>query len=255
MRHASREVITRDAQRLQPQRGARGHVPRLLGRGLRRLPHQGDWQPVPSHGLDEVCPPPLPPSRTKWTRLVHPSVLTGHVGDTSACPACPPFGAARAAGAQQARFAKLHLSPGWPQPRSSRRAAACAAGPLSARRSRFSTRLNSSRAILSPRPRCPPPPPSAHPARVVSLDQTRAHLPWGVPVAGSDGALPGLTITAADAHPLRRQDASRFTSSFKAQITEGVGSLPPPPAHLQAAHGAAVPGSRASVRRSSQWTI
>jgi len=171
------------------------------------------------------------------------------------CPACPPFGAARAAGAQQARFAKLHLSPGWPQPRSSRRAAACAAGPLSARRSRFSTRLNSSRAILSPRPRCPPPPPSAHPASVVSLDQTRAHLPWGVPVAGSDGALPGLTITAADAHPLRRQDASRFTSSFKAQITNGVGSLPPPPAHLQAAHGAAVPGSRASVRRSSQWTI
>jgi hypothetical protein len=25
-----------------------------------------------------VAPPP-PPSRTKWTRLVHPSVLTGHV--------------------------------------------------------------------------------------------------------------------------------------------------------------------------------
>ena len=24
-------------------------------------------------------PPPPPPSRTKWTRLVHPSVLTGHV--------------------------------------------------------------------------------------------------------------------------------------------------------------------------------
>ena len=24
-------------------------------------------------------PPPLPPSRTKWTRLVHPSILTGHV--------------------------------------------------------------------------------------------------------------------------------------------------------------------------------
>ena len=85
MRHASREVITRDAQRLQPQRGARGHVPRLLGRGLRRLPHQGDWQPVPSHGLDEVCPP-LPPSlpykvdtsrpslRTNWTRRRHVGV-------------------------------------------------------------------------------------------------------------------------------------------------------------------------------------
>jgi len=26
-----------------------------------------------------VLPPPPPPSRTKWTRLVHPSVLTGHV--------------------------------------------------------------------------------------------------------------------------------------------------------------------------------
>jgi hypothetical protein len=24
-------------------------------------------------------PPPPPPSRTNWTRLVHPSVLTGHV--------------------------------------------------------------------------------------------------------------------------------------------------------------------------------
>ena len=25
-----------------------------------------------------AAPPPPPPSRTKWTRLVHPSVLTGH---------------------------------------------------------------------------------------------------------------------------------------------------------------------------------
>jgi len=29
-------------------------------------------------------PPPSPPSRTKWTRLVHPSVLIGHVSST--CP-------------------------------------------------------------------------------------------------------------------------------------------------------------------------
>ena len=29
--------------------------------------------------LQEPPPPPPPPSRTKWTRLVHPSVLTGHV--------------------------------------------------------------------------------------------------------------------------------------------------------------------------------
>jgi hypothetical protein len=27
-------------------------------------------------------PPPSPPSRTKWTRLVHPSVLIGHVSST-----------------------------------------------------------------------------------------------------------------------------------------------------------------------------
>jgi hypothetical protein len=30
-----------------------------------------------------VLPPPPPPSRTKWTRLVHPSVLTGHVSSLS----------------------------------------------------------------------------------------------------------------------------------------------------------------------------
>ena len=30
---------------------------------------------------------PAPPSRTKWTRLVHPSVLTGHV--SSLCGALP----------------------------------------------------------------------------------------------------------------------------------------------------------------------
>jgi hypothetical protein len=34
-------------------------------------------------GLETRCaPPPLPPSRTKWTRLVHPSVLTGYVSST-----------------------------------------------------------------------------------------------------------------------------------------------------------------------------
>ena len=32
--------------------------------------------------LPETVPPP-PPSRTKWTRLVHPSVLTGHVSSLS----------------------------------------------------------------------------------------------------------------------------------------------------------------------------
>jgi len=30
----------------------------------------------------ESGPPPPPPSRTKWTRLVHPSVLIGHVSST-----------------------------------------------------------------------------------------------------------------------------------------------------------------------------
>ena len=31
----------------------------------------------------ETLPPPPPPSRTKWTRLVHPSVLTGHVSSAA----------------------------------------------------------------------------------------------------------------------------------------------------------------------------
>ena len=35
-------------------------------------------QPPPSLSLPSCCPLP-PPSRTKWTRLVHPSVLIGHV--------------------------------------------------------------------------------------------------------------------------------------------------------------------------------
>ena len=30
-----------------------------------------------------AAPPPPPPSRTKWTRLVHPSVLIGHVSSLS----------------------------------------------------------------------------------------------------------------------------------------------------------------------------
>ena len=34
---------------------------------------------VPAGSSVALPPPPfLPPSRTKWTRLVHPSVLTGH---------------------------------------------------------------------------------------------------------------------------------------------------------------------------------
>ena len=32
-----------------------------------------------AHTLGEFRANPPPPSRTKWTRLVHPSVLTGHV--------------------------------------------------------------------------------------------------------------------------------------------------------------------------------
>jgi hypothetical protein len=45
---------------------------------------------VDAHGSFEPAhcgaggpPPPPPPSRTKWTRLVHPSVLTGHVSSLS----------------------------------------------------------------------------------------------------------------------------------------------------------------------------
>ena len=63
--------------------GARVHVP--------LTPRPYAWSPPEArHGVPRVCPahigrrsaPPPPPSRTKWTRLVHPSVLIGHVSST-----------------------------------------------------------------------------------------------------------------------------------------------------------------------------
>ena len=48
--------------------------PSLLGR--RR------WARPPWPMSAARAPPPLPPSRTKWTRLVHPSVLIGHASST-----------------------------------------------------------------------------------------------------------------------------------------------------------------------------
>ena len=45
-------------------------------------------------GASVESPPPPPPSRTKWTRLVHPSVLTGHVSSLSSRSAVPAHTAA-----------------------------------------------------------------------------------------------------------------------------------------------------------------
>jgi hypothetical protein len=52
--------------------------------------------------LASRAPPPPPPSRTKWTRLVHPSVLTGHVS--------PPSPWARAAPARVDPWPALHTA-------------------------------------------------------------------------------------------------------------------------------------------------
>jgi hypothetical protein len=58
-------------------------------------------------GVEEASPPP-PPSRTKWTRHVHPSVLTGHVSSLSPIaygkrPAPPAWGCAAHAPRPQRR--------------------------------------------------------------------------------------------------------------------------------------------------------
>jgi hypothetical protein len=48
---------------------------------------QPRWWRQPLGGAAEpgpAAPPPPPPSRTKWTRLVHPSVLIGHVSSRQA---------------------------------------------------------------------------------------------------------------------------------------------------------------------------
>jgi hypothetical protein len=86
---AEAEVLTRPAPRGRPRAQAPAH--RRGGRA------QGGWLPdaldisdakPTTETLEQLAalleaaarpPPPSPPSRTKWTRLVHPSVLTGHV--------------------------------------------------------------------------------------------------------------------------------------------------------------------------------
>jgi hypothetical protein len=52
-----------------PRRRAAGGARRLRRPGKRSM-------------RSTTCAFPPPPSRTKWTRLVHPSVLTGHVSST-----------------------------------------------------------------------------------------------------------------------------------------------------------------------------
>jgi len=67
-----------DALRLMREKGLKKES--LAGR---TKDHRGE-DAVPQWAEKVQCslppPPPLPPSRTKWTRLVHPYVLIGHVG-------------------------------------------------------------------------------------------------------------------------------------------------------------------------------
>jgi len=56
---------------------ARRRVPRVVGRG--RSQRRDPTRRVHAAGRAGPNPPPLSPSRTDWTRLVPPPVLTGHV--------------------------------------------------------------------------------------------------------------------------------------------------------------------------------
>ena len=86
LREAAREQ--RAAPDARPQtRSAVGAV----GAGEKR------FSPTRSRFSPTSARPPPPPSRTKWTRLVHPSVLTGHVSSLSR--SARPAGVAPAAGA------------------------------------------------------------------------------------------------------------------------------------------------------------
>jgi len=55
-------------------------------------------------------PPPPPPSRTNWTRLVPPPVLTGHVSSLLQCPPRPPAGSRCVRGRAQARARSAQLA-------------------------------------------------------------------------------------------------------------------------------------------------
>ena len=64
--------------------------------------------------LRQQARPPPPPSRTKWTRLVHPSVLIGHVSSTHGAASFTP----RPRGPAPRRAAVCGLTPpSWPSPR------------------------------------------------------------------------------------------------------------------------------------------
>jgi len=64
--------------------------------------------PPPPRGALGLPPrgPPPPPSRTKWTRLVHPSVLTGHVSSRRAPRRAGAAGRGRRAGERHAGLAR-----------------------------------------------------------------------------------------------------------------------------------------------------
>jgi hypothetical protein len=63
--------------------GVRAVRPAWIHRCAARWEHLPEDAFAPLDGAGQPCweqaRPPPPPSRTKWTRLVHPSVLTGHV--------------------------------------------------------------------------------------------------------------------------------------------------------------------------------
>jgi hypothetical protein len=61
-----------------------------VGRGRSRGSPALQRTPSWPHAHPTTPPPPSPPSRTKWTRLVHPSVLIGHVSSPPAPPRLPP---------------------------------------------------------------------------------------------------------------------------------------------------------------------
>ena len=95
-------------------------------------------------------PPPPLPSRTKWTRLVHPSVLTGHVSSI------PPYARRAARWRRLAHQAREDLSACTRTPRLRRARAPPWARHLAASGPR----------LLRPPPSPPPPPPPRDAASV-----------------------------------------------------------------------------------------
>jgi len=72
--------------------GRRGAVAGQAGAGAHSRGDQGDRRGAHAAWSERSSPPPpppLPPSRTNWTRLVPPSVLTGHVSAAPPYPTAP----------------------------------------------------------------------------------------------------------------------------------------------------------------------